>query len=82
MFLATLNCFPEVTFEKSDKTYYQNGVVYLSPPVTQEKIVHELVHDCQERSAGGPAGDRAEWDRRERAAKYVELRWVQFLNAQ
>jgi hypothetical protein len=50
--------------------------------VTHEKIVHELVHDCQERSAGGPAEDRAEWFRRERAAKWIELQWVQFRNAQ
>lgn len=82
MFLSTLACYPDVTFEQADTTYYKSGVVYLSTPVTHEKIVHELVHDCQERSAGGPAEDRAEWFRRERAAKWIELQWVQFRNAQ
>jgi hypothetical protein len=82
MFLATFNCYPNVTFEEADKTYYKNGVVYLSHPITKAKIVHEMVHDCQEQNAGGPAEDRAEWNRRERAAKWIELQWIQLRNAQ
>lgn len=78
LFLATVNCFPTINIVEDVKTFYKDGVIHLSKPITDAKIVHEFVHDCQQQWAGGPAKNWREWNERERHAKIIEMRWLEY----
>ena len=77
-FLTAFNCFPTLNIVEDEKTFYQHGVVHISRPITDAKLVHELVHSCQEAVSGGPAQTHREWIERERHAKHIEIRWLEF----
>jgi hypothetical protein len=76
-FLATIHCFPTLHIEEAETTFYTNGVVYISYPITDAKLVHELAHVCQDTLNGGPAQNWSEWKMREREAKQVEMMWLE-----
>ena len=75
-FLASLNCYPTLYIVEAETTFYSHGVVYISQPITDAKIVHELAHLCQDMLNNGPAQNWQEWNRREREAKQVEMLWL------
>lgn len=79
LFLATYNCFPAVNIVEDVETFYKDNVVHLSKPFTDAKIVHEFVHNCQDKLNNGPARNWREWRQREREAKYIELQWLDYV---
>lgn len=72
-FLAALGCHPTASVEFADRTYYQDGRIYLAAD-RAELWIHEGWHDCQYQKRG-PATTREEWEARERDARRVELLW-------
>jgi hypothetical protein len=75
-FLASLNCYPTLYIVEAETTFYSHGVVYISRPITDAKIVHELAHVCQDDINNGPAWSWGEWNRREVEAKQIELLYL------
>ena len=76
LFLATMQCFPTIHIIEDIRTFYKEGIVYLSRPITDAKIVHELVHECQYQRENGPANNAIEWHQREQEAKLIEVLWL------
>ncbi len=73
-FLSMFGCHPTAAIVPADRTYYEDGVIYMADE-KEHKYVHEAVHDCQYQKHG-KALTQEEHDARERDAMKIELMWI------